>query len=132
MNLKGQHLGRLLTLLAGLIILFHAVVPHHHHFELTHSPSHEITCENTYQKNNNENPDTHCQAFNILVSGRVTNSSLNISLLGYFSFLLPGTIANIEIPPVKNLITSFFGHQAICLEQFFFTTQSLRAPPANA
>lgn len=132
MNSKGQHIGRVLTFLAGLIILVHAVLPHHHHFELTHSSAQESTCERTAQDKNTETPDSHCNAFNILVSGKTTNSSLNNSLSDYFSFCLPGIIANIEIPPVTNVTTLIFDHQVIFLKQFFFTTQLLRGPPAKA
>ena len=132
MKLKGQHIGRIFTFLVGLIILVHAVVPHHHHFELTHSSAQESTCESSSQEKNTENPDSHCQAFNILASGRTTNSSLNISLFEYFSFDYAGIIVNIEIPPVEIVTTTIFGHQAVFLKQFFFTTQSLRGPPANA
>lgn len=132
MNLRRQHIGRFFTFLAGLIILAHAVVSHHHHFELTHSSEQESTCENSAQKKNAENPDSHCHAFNILVSGKTTISSFNNSLSDYFSFYLPGIITNIEIPPVKNLITTFFDHQAVFLKQFFFSTQLFRGPPAIA
>jgi hypothetical protein len=130
-NLKEQHIGRGLTFLAGLIILVHAVFPHHHHFELTHSSEQELTCESSTQEKNAETPDSHCYAFNILVSGKTTNSSLYNPLSDYFSFYLPGIIANIETPSVRNLINTFFGYQAIFLKQFFVTAQSLRAPPAN-
>jgi len=131
-NSKGQHIGRALTFLAGLIILVHAVLPHHHHYELRHSSELESICESSAQNNNTETPDSHCQAFNILASGRTTNSSLNISLFEYFSFYLAGIIVNIEIPPVEIVTTTIFGHQAVFLKQIFFTTQSLRGPPANA
>lgn len=132
MKLKGQHIGRIFTFLAGLIILVHSVVEHHHHFELTHSSELESNCESSAQNNNTEIPDSQCCTFNILVSGRITNSSLNISLSDYFSFDLAGIIVNIEIPPVEIVTTTIFGHQAVFLKQFFFTTQSLRGPPANA
>lgn len=131
MDLKGQHIGRIFTFLAGLIILVHAVVPHHHHFELTHSSYQESTCESSAQDNNTETSDSHCHAFNILASGKSTNSTLNISLFEHFSFYLAGIIVNIKIPPVRIITTTIFGQQAVFLKQIFFTTQSLRAPPAN-
>jgi len=131
-NLQRQHIGRFFTFLAGLIILAHAVVAHHHHFELTHSSDQESTCERTAQEKKTENPDSHCNAFNVLASGKTTNYSLNHSLSYNYSFYLPGIIANIEIPPVKNLIAKIFDHQVIFLKQFFFTAQSLRAPPVSA
>lgn len=130
MNLNGQQIGRLFIFLAGLIIFAHAAVPHHHHFELTHSFEQESTCESTAQEKNSKNPDSHCHAFNILAFGNTTNFSLNQSLSEYFSFYLHGIIDNIEIPSVNNHITTFFGHQTIFFKQFFVTAQSLRAPPS--
>ena len=131
MNLKGQHIGRLFTFLAGLIILAHTVVPHHHHFELRSSEQ-ESTCECTSQEKNKENPVSHCHVFNILAVGKTTNSFLNNSSSENFSFILTGIIADIETFPVKNLITTLFDHQVKFLNHFFFTSQSLRAPPVNA
>ncbi|HCY40161.1 MAG TPA: hypothetical protein DHV48_02220 [Prolixibacteraceae bacterium] len=132
MKLKGQHIGRIFTFLAGLIILVHGVVSHHHHFELKHSSELESICESSAQDKNTEPPDFHCQAFNILASGKTTISSFNNSLSDFFSFYLAGIIVNIEIPPVKIVTTTIFGYQAVFLKQFFFTTRSLRGPPANA
>jgi len=129
-NIKGQHIERIFTFLVGLIILVHAVVPHHHHFELTHSSDLESNCESSGQDNNTETPDSHCHAFNILASGKSTHSSLNIPLFEHFSFYVTGIFVNIEIPPVKIVSTTIFSYQAVFLKHLFFTTQSLRAPPA--
>jgi hypothetical protein len=129
---KGQHIGRLLTFFAGLIILVHAVVPHHHHFELTHSSEQESTCERKAQDNNNETSKSHCYAFNILASGKTTNTTLNQSLFDHFSYYLAGIIVNIEIPPVINITSPISGYQAIFFKQYFFTTYLLRGPPAYA
>ena len=132
MNLKGQHIGRLITFLAGLIILAHTVVPHHHHFELIHSSEQEPTCENPSQEKNNESPGSHCHAFNILLSERTNNFSSKTSLSEHFSFYLNGIITNIEILPVKSVTAIIFGYKTIFLKQFFFSACSHRAPPANA
>lgn len=134
MNSNGQHIGRLFTFFAGLIILAHAVVPHHHHFEGTHSSEQELTCESPAQEKSNEeeNTDFHCHAFNILIVEKTTQSSLNHSLPGYFNFCLAGINANIEIPPFKNVNVTFFGYQVIFLKQFFFTAHTFRGPPEIA
>jgi hypothetical protein len=131
-NFSGQHIGKLFTFLAGLIILGHAVAPHHHHFELTHLPVQESACENHGHEKSNEDPVSHCHAFNLLASERITNSSLDQSFSEYFSFYLPGASVNVEVPAVKNITSTIFGHQAVFIKQFFFTARSLRAPPAIA
>jgi hypothetical protein len=130
MILRVQHIAKLFTFLAGLIILAHAIVPHHHHFELTHSSDNELTCESTANCKNNENRDAHCHVFNILVSGTISKSTFNNSSSEYFSYFLFGIFSNFEIQPVKNLLSTIFDHQIIFLKQFFFTAQSFRAPPA--
>lgn len=132
MNLKAQHIGRLFTLLAGLIILAHAVVPHHHHFEISHSSEDESACETPVQAQNTEKPDTHCHAFNILVSEKTSTTSLNQSLSDLFNFFTAGNIVQSVIPPVKDITTTIFGNHAIFIKQFFFTAHSLRGPPEIA
>jgi hypothetical protein len=131
-NLKGQHTGSFFTFLAGLIILAHTVVPHHHHFEITHVSKEESACETPVQGQNSEKPDTHCHAFNILVSEKTSTTSLNQSLSDHFNFFPAGIIVQSEIPPVKDITTTIFGNHAIFIKQFFYAAHSLRAPPAIA
>lgn len=132
MNLKRQHIGRLFTFFAGLIIIAHTVVPHHHHFELTHSSEQESTCEIPTQEKNTKAHDSHCHAFNVLVLEKTSTTSLNQSLSDHFNFFPFGIIVQIEIPPVTNITTIFFGSYALFIKQFFFTAHSLREPPVNA
>jgi hypothetical protein len=131
-NLKGQHIGRIFTFLAGLIILAHTVVQHHHHFEITHSSEEESANETPVQGQNPEKPDSHCHAFNVLVSEKTSTSSLNNSLSDHFNFPLAGIIVQIEIPPVTDITTTICGNHSIFIKQFFFTAHSLRGPPVNA
>ena len=127
MNFKGQHIGGIFTFLAGLIILAHAVVPHHHHFELIHSSGQESTCEIPAQEKNTEAQDSHCHAFNIIVSDKTNTTFLKQSISD-----IVGIIVQIEIPPIKNITATFFGNHALFIKQFFFTARSLRGPPVNA
>ncbi len=133
MNFKGQHIGNFLTFLAGLIILAHAVVPHHHHSEITHSPEEESLCESPVQeKQTSEQNDSHCHAFNILASDYSITTSSNQTKSDYFNFFTVGIFAQTYFSPVKTITSTFFDHQAILIKQFFVTAQSLRAPPVNA
>jgi hypothetical protein len=131
-NFKGQHIERIFTFLAGLIILAHTVVPHHHHFEISHSSEEESACEVPVHGQNQEKPDTHCHAFNILVSERTSTISLNKSLSDHLNFFTAGVVIQIETPPVIDIPTTFFGNHAIFKKQYFYTAHLLRAPPAIA
>jgi hypothetical protein len=131
-NFNGQQIGRIFTFLAGLIILVHAIVPHHHHFEASHVIEQEASCETTHQEESEETQDFHCHAFNVLASEKTTNSSLNKFFPDYFSFFLSGILVNIDHPSAHYVITPDFGYTAIIIEQFFYTPTSLRGPPLYA
>ena len=118
--------------MAGLIVLAHTVVPHHHHFEITHSADEKSACESSTQDNKTEKDDSDCHAFNLLVSEKTPNSSLNQSLSDYFSFFFTGITADIEISPLQNITPIFWDFKAIFLKQFFITAHTLRGPPAIA
>lgn len=132
MKLKGQHIERLFTFLAGLIILAHAVVPHHHHFEITHSSDEKSSYLNSKQENSTEKENYHCHALNVLISNGATYFSLNQSSSTYFSFFLPVITTNIELLPVQNINSNFLDYKAIFIKQFFIATHALRGPPAIA
>ena len=132
MNFKGQHIERIFTFLAGLIILAHTVVPHHHHFEISHSSEEESACEVPVHGQNQEKPDTHCHAFNILVSERASTISLIKSLSDHLSFFTVGVVVQVETPFVLDIPTAFFSNHAVFIKQFFYTAHLLRAPPTIA
>ncbi len=129
MNLKGQHTGSFFTFLAGLIILAHSVVPHHHHFEITHVSKEESACETPAQEQNPEKTDSHCHALNVLVSEKTSTTSLN-QLSDHFNFFPAGSIVQIEIPPVIDITTTIVDNHAIFIKQLFFTAHTFRGPPA--
>lgn len=132
MILKGKHTSKFLILIAGIIIFAHAVVPHHHHFEITHSTEQGSTCEAPVQGQNPDVPAPHCHAFNVLVSENTITTSLNHSLSDHFNFDTAGIIVQIETPSAKDITTTIFYKHADFIKQFFFTAHSLRAPPAIA
>ncbi len=71
--LEGKNRNRkiVLMLLAGLIILFQAIIPHHLHFDSIESHPENLECETTNTNSHNENPDMHCHAFNLIFSESV-------------------------------------------------------------
>jgi hypothetical protein len=128
-NLKGQHLGRLFTFLAGLIILAHAVVPHHHHYEPTHASVQESSCENHTHEKSSEDPFAHCHAFNVLIAERTLISSLNQFFSDFFIFYLAGINVELVTPSVKDISAIIFGYPVAFIDQYLSFAQSLRAPP---
>lgn len=126
-----KYTGRLLVLIAGIIIFAHAVVPHHHHFDSIDAHSENSECETSNSERHGEKPKTHCHAFNIIVSEKSNNVFVKLSLASQLHF----DLFNIETKPtialnINSVIhTIYFGFSP--LKQIFLTNHSLRAPPAT-
>jgi hypothetical protein len=130
--IKGKHTSKFLILIAGIIIFAHAVVPHHHHFDSIETHPENIDCENTRTDNHNENPDTHCYAFNLIISEKANDLVVNTPAESNFHFDLFCVESNYELTVrVDDPFKSCFFVLAQ-QKQIFLTSRSLRAPPATA
>ncbi|MDD3093322.1 MAG: hypothetical protein PHV04_04280 [Clostridia bacterium] len=128
---EGKNSRIVLILLAGLIILLHATIPHHHHFDSIEAHPENLECETTNSDRHNENPDTHCHAFNLIISETGNDLILLSSPASNFNLDLFGINTNIELASKLNVVNYthcfiFFPHK-----QIFLTNHSLRAPPAT-
>ncbi|HPE77400.1 MAG TPA: hypothetical protein P5210_13640 [Draconibacterium sp.] len=132
MALKGIHTGSFFNLIAGLIIFAHAVVPHHHHFDTIDSHPEHLECENTKPDKHDENPDSHCHAFNVFISEKAGNLPADSPAQTNYCFdhFYNESSQNIKV----NVNTCF----KICYfetslqKQLFQASRPLRAPPAIA
>lgn len=120
-----------LMLLAGLIILLHATIPHHHHFDTTEAHPENLECETTNSDSHNENPNTHCHAFNLIISDSESDLTFHFAPLSNFNLYIFDINTNIELASTLNELNHthcfrFFPHK-----QIFLTNHSLRAPPAT-
>jgi hypothetical protein len=128
---EGKNSRIVLMLLAGLIILLHATIPHHHHFDSVEAHPENLECETTNSDKHNENPDTHCHAFNLIVSDSGSDLTIHSSPISKFNLDLFGINTNIELVSKHNVADYahcflFFPHK-----QIFLTNHSLRAPPVT-
>ncbi len=81
MGLLENHKGKFFVLIAGIIILAHTVIPHHHHFDSIESHW-DSSCNKTSNSDTHEgNPETHCHAFNIVVVEKSNDILVKIVLL---------------------------------------------------
>jgi hypothetical protein len=130
---KGKHISKFLILFAGLIILTHAIVPHHHHFHCIDAPpAASPTCEEPHTDKHNENQATHCHAFNLLIFEK-TNIPVK---LAPFEFDFHFDLFSIETSP-KTTVEISASYKICCIglilqKQLFCTSSSLRAPPVTA
>ena len=131
MILKGKHRSKFFILIAGIIIFAHAVVPHHHHFDSVEAHPENLECENTRHDKHNENPDTHCHAFNLIISEKANDLVVNTPAESNFHFDLFFAESNPEstVKVDDTSKTCFFVPAQH--KQIFLTSRSLRAPPAT-
>lgn len=129
MKFKYKHFGSFFTFLESLVICAHAVVPHHCHFDISHSSEMELPYETPVQSQNHDKPDMQCHLFNILVSGNTNSTSLIKYLSDNCIFFPDGISVQCEIPPVKYITTPISGNHSIFIKQFLYTAHSLRGPP---
>lgn len=128
---EGKNNRIVLLLLAGLIILLHATIPHHHHFDSIEAHLQNLDCENTNTERHNENTDTHCHAFNLIISENGNDLTIHSAPESNFNLHLFGFNTNIELASKLNEVNYahcfiFFPHT-----QIFLTNHSLRAPPTT-
>ncbi len=81
MSLLDKHRGKFFVLIAGIIIFAHAVIPHHHHFDSIESHWDSSANNTPSADSHEENPETHCHAFNMVVVEKSNDIAVQISLL---------------------------------------------------
>jgi hypothetical protein len=129
--LKGENSRIVLMLLAGLIILLHATIPHHHHFDSIEAHHENLECETTNTDRQNENPDTHCHAFNLIVSENGSDLTILSTPSSNLNFDLFNISTNFELASNSDVVN--YAHSLIFFpkKQIFLTNHSLRAPPVT-
>ncbi|MCF8326720.1 MAG: hypothetical protein K9I29_00370 [Bacteroidales bacterium] len=128
-KLTIQNISRLFLLTAGILLLAHAAIPHHHHYGFVH---HQDTteCSSEAHDNEEETPQSHCNAFNIITASHSGNNNLisfieaeDIDILFYDK---PGT--NLVIKKISG--TPNFKQDYYPINPFLYSDLSLRGPPS--
>ncbi|MFW6019483.1 MAG: DUF6769 family protein [Bacteroidales bacterium] len=124
-----ENISLLFLLTAGLLLLAHAVIPHHHHYGFAH---HQDTteCSSEPHDKDNEVPESHCNAFNIITASNPGNNNLisiieaeDIDMLFYDK---PGAALVIKkISGTLNFKQDYFPKNP-----FIYSDLSLRGPPS--
>ena len=128
---EGKNSRIVLILLAGLMIFLHATIPHHHHFDSIETHPENLECETTNSDRHNENPDTHCHAFNLIISENGSDLTILSAPLSNFNLDLLGITTNFDLASKLNVVN--YAHCFIFFppKQIFLNNHSLRAPPAT-
>lgn len=128
MKRMGKNNKFVLILLAGLVMLLHAIIPHHHHFDSYSDHNNTNKTETTGESSTEAN--THCHALNNIVFTKAnsisldTNSAFNALLFVITAFNL------IKLCNYGVLLTTFPIKDIVILKQYLSTDLSFRGPPA--
>lgn len=128
MSRMEKNSSYILVLLAGLVMLLHTIIPHHHHFDSysDHSKGNSSTTE-THCESSTE-AEKHCHALNNIVFTKVrsiavdTNTSFNALLFVVTAFDLVKLYDKIFLTPF--LIRDF-----VIIKQYLSSELSFRGPP---
>lgn len=129
MKLKGKHTSKFLILIAGLIIFAHAVIPHHHHFDSIETHAENLECETTNSDGHDENPDTHCHAFNLIISEKGSDLTLHSFYSSNFNHDLFDINTDFDFTSKLNEVNYSTCFIFFPLKQIFLTSHSVRGPP---
>ena len=124
MNKGIKHTGTAFIAVAILTILFHSVIPHHHHTDTIYSHF-DKNCNASNHNPEGEDNATHCHAFNELAIDKTSHSpAFNPDV-----YALQNVIVEIPEPLCIFRKTTFINDQRKSIYAFLF--RLLRAPPEN-
>jgi len=129
MNRAGKNMRMVLILLAGLVILIHSIVTHHHHSDLFGDNFSSVLNTNKIPGESSDEANKHCHAFNNIITEKVTSKCFNISIESNFNLIFISAFGT--FPGINNLEpTAFFIPNIVIIKQYFSTVLSFRGPPA--
>jgi len=120
-----------LILLAGLVILLHSTIPHHHHLDSYSDHSNKSNTTDARGESSNE-ANSHCHFLNNIVFTKVisitfdTNNTTSNSLLFFITAFDTVKFYN------RTLLTTYPIKDIVVLKQYLSSEPSFRGPPALA
>jgi len=84
----GKNIRTMMVLLAGLVILSHSLIPHHHHYNSCFNDNYGAQGEIPCNDESSDKADTHCHAFNTILSEitKALKAGKDVVLTGFGSF----------------------------------------------
>ena len=120
-----------LILLAGLVILLHSLIPHHHHTDSYNDYNYSDFSTTQTSGDSTDKAATHCYAFNNLVTEKGYTNTIDTQTESNLHLFFVAVFNTIQ---VNNKVesTTFFIQNIVPLKQYFSTELSFRGPPALA
>ena len=126
MNRMGKNSRLILILLAGLVILLHATIPHHHHLDSYSDHSSSSTTETRGESSPEANK--HCHALNNIVLTKANSITIDTNT-AFNALLFVITAFNLIKLYDSVLLATFPIKDIVILKQYFSSELSFRGPP---
>lgn len=127
MNRMVKNSKFVLVLLAGLVILLHATIPHHHHLDL-YSDHNNSSATETRGESSTE-ADKHCHALNNIVFTKANSITIDTNT-AFNALLFVITASNLIKLYDKVSLTFHTIKDLVVLKQYLSSEPSFRGPPA--
>ncbi|MHB9141356.1 MAG: DUF6769 family protein [Paludibacter sp.] len=128
MNRMGKNSKFVLILLAGLVILLHSTIPHHHHFDSYSDPNNSNSCKTEKKGESSTEANKHCHALNNIVFTKANVITFNANTA---STPLLFVFAAFDLVRLYDrvLLTTFPIKDFVILKQYLSSELSFRGPP---
>lgn len=123
----GKNNKFVLILLAGLVMLLHAIIPHHHHFDSYSDHNNTNKTETTGESSTEA--DKHCHALNNIVFTKANSITIDTNT-AFNALLFVITAFNLVKLYERVLLTTFPIKDIVILKQYLSSELSFRGPPA--
>lgn len=116
-------------LLAGLVILLHSTIPHHHHFDSNSDHNSSNSCKSEKRGEPSSEANRHCHALNNIFftkANAITFNANTSSTPHLFVFIAFDLVRLYD----RVLLTTLPIKDIVILKQYLSTHLSYRGPPA--
>jgi hypothetical protein len=128
MNRVGKNMRMTAILLAGLVILLHSVITHHHHSDLSTDHFSSVNNANQVPGESSDEANKHCHAFNNIITEKVTSKTFNIKIEPDSNLILISVFNTFSYTSNVESATYVIWNLNI-VKQYFSTVLSFRGPP---
>lgn len=128
MNRKGENSKFILMLLAGLVILLHSTIPHHHHFDSNSDLNSSNSCKSEKRGESSNEANRHCHALNNIFFTKAIAITFNANTAStplLFVFTVFDLLRHFD----RVLLTTFSIKDIVIQKQCFPTYLTYRGPP---
>jgi len=127
MNNIGKKSQFVLILLAGLVILLHSTIPHHHHLDSCSDYKNYTSCSVPGTGESSNEVDSHCHALNNVVYEKAHLNTFHTKIIS--STVLFYVFDLVEFYN-STLLVTYAIKDIVLLKQYTGINLSLRGPPA--